>query len=136
MHELCSEDIDEDCDGDAQLGAVDLLRWFSDLDGDGFGDEMYFVDSCTAPLRHVDNDEDCDVWVITPTGKATSNIIDKCSKLKPTKTKGNKKCKLKNLFNVGLSTANPPHKKLTINLPKTGIAENRLVITVAPQKLI
>ena len=29
------------------------------------------------------HDEDCDVWVITPTGKATSNIIDKCSRLKP-----------------------------------------------------
>ena len=30
--------------------------------------------------------------------------------LKPANTNGNKKCKLKNLFNVGLSTAKPPHK--------------------------
>lgn len=29
------------------------------------------------------NNKDCDVWVITPTGKATSNIIGKCEKLTP-----------------------------------------------------
>ena len=29
------------------------------------------------------HNKDCDVWVITPTGKATSNIIGKCEKLTP-----------------------------------------------------
>ena len=34
---------------------------------------------------------------------------------------------------VALSTANPPHNQYTISVPKNGIAENKLVITVAPQ---
>jgi hypothetical protein len=37
-------------------------------------------------------------------------------------------------FSVGLSTAKPPHSQITTLSPTTGIAENRLVITVAPQK--
>jgi len=42
----------------------------------------------------------------------------------------------KNLFKVALSTENPPHNHSTIAGPAKGIAENKLVITVAPQKLI
>lgn len=42
----------------------------------------------------------------------------------------------KNRFKVALSTANPPHNHSTSVLPIYGIAENRLVITVAPQNLI
>lgn len=42
----------------------------------------------------------------------------------------------KNRFKVALSTANPPHSHSTRVLPIYGIAENRLVITVAPQNLI
>jgi hypothetical protein len=37
---------------------------------------------------------------------------------------------------VALSTANPPQIHSTRDLPIYGIAENRLVITVAPQNLI
>jgi uncharacterized GH25 family protein len=39
----------------------------------------------------------------------------------------------KNRVRVALSTANPPHSQYTISEPKKGIAENKLVITVAPQ---
>jgi hypothetical protein len=46
---------------------------------------------------------------------------------------GNKKCKLKNLFKVALSTLNPPQINSTTSLPIHGIADNILVITVAPQ---
>jgi len=35
---------------------------------------------------------------------------------------------------VGLPTANPPHNQNTISSPIHGIAENKFVITVAPQK--
>jgi len=35
---------------------------------------------------------------------------------------------------VGFPTANPPHNQTTKSEPIAGIAENRLVITVAPQK--
>jgi hypothetical protein len=51
-------------------------------------------------------------------------------------TKGRIKCSAKNRLRVGLSTANPPHSHSTNELPIYGIAENRLVITVAPQNLI
>jgi hypothetical protein len=50
--------------------------------------------------------------------------------------KGKKKCKLKNLFNVASSTEKPPHSHRTISGPTSGIAENKLIITVAAQKLI
>lgn len=37
---------------------------------------------------------------------------------------------------MALSTANPPQIHSTRDLPMYGMAENRLVITVAPQNLI
>lgn len=51
-------------------------------------------------------------------------------------TNGSKKWMAKNRFSVALSTANPPHIHSTKVLPMYGIAENRFVITVAPQNLI
>jgi hypothetical protein len=52
------------------------------------------------------------------------------------KIKGNKKCKTKKRFSVGLSTLNPPHNQLTIYFPIIGKAPKMFVITVAPHKLI
>lgn len=46
---------------------------------------------------------------------------------------GNRKWKVKNRVKVALSTANPPHTHCTISVPTYGIADNKLVITVAPQ---
>jgi len=40
----------------------------------------------------------------------------------------------KNRVKVGLSTENPPQIHSTIVVPQCGIADNRFVITVAPQK--
>lgn len=51
-------------------------------------------------------------------------------------TNGRVKCKAKNRFSVALSTANPPQIHSTSIFPIYGIAENMLVITVAPQNLI
>jgi hypothetical protein len=42
----------------------------------------------------------------------------------------------KNRLSVALSTANPPQIHSTSIFPTYGIAENRFVITVAPQNLI
>lgn len=50
--------------------------------------------------------------------------------------KGNKKWSAKNRVNEEFSTANPPQKILTIIVPSLGITQTKLVITVAPQKLI
>jgi len=48
--------------------------------------------------------------------------------------KGKRKWTEKNRVSVALSTANPPHTHCTIIVPKYGTADNKLVITVAPQK--
>lgn len=46
---------------------------------------------------------------------------------------GSMKWKVKNRVSVALSTANPPQIHWTSSLPRYGIADNKLVITVAPQ---
>ena len=52
----------------------------------------------------------------------------------PAITKGSRKCREKKRVRVALSTAKPPHIHITRSPPIYGMAENRLVITVAPQK--
>jgi hypothetical protein len=49
---------------------------------------------------------------------------------------GRMKWKAKKRFSVALSTAKPPQIHSTSDFPMYGIAENRFVITVAPQNLI
>ena len=51
-------------------------------------------------------------------------------------TNGAQKCREKNLFNVALPTEKPPQTNSTMSVPIQGIALMRLVITVAPHKLI
>ena len=51
-------------------------------------------------------------------------------------TNGSKKWRAKNRFRVALSTANPPHTHSTSIGPIYGMADNKLVMTVAPQNLI
>ena len=46
---------------------------------------------------------------------------------------GRRKWKVKNRVSVALSTAKPPQIHCTRSVPTYGMAENRLVITVAPQ---
>lgn len=52
---------------------------------------------------------------------------------KKVKINGRMKCKEKNRIKVLLSTENPPQIQKVIIWPKYGIAEIKLVITVAPQ---
>jgi hypothetical protein len=54
----------------------------------------------------------------------------------PMMANGRIKWNAKNRFKVALSTANPPQIHSTRDFPIYGMAEKRLVITVAPQKLI
>lgn len=49
-------------------------------------------------------------------------------------TNGNKKWSEKNRVKVGPLTENPPHNHLTIMFPQIGMADNKLVMTVAAQK--
>lgn len=48
--------------------------------------------------------------------------------------KGRRKWNAKNRVRVALSTENPPQIHSTRSVPIYGIAESKLVITVAPQK--
>jgi len=54
--------------------------------------------------------------------------------IKATRIKGSKKWRAKNRLKVALSTLNPPQIHKVRELPIYGIADKRLVITVAPQK--
>lgn len=53
--------------------------------------------------------------------------------VRPAIMKGRRKWSVKNRVSVGLSTENPPQAHSTMVWPMYGTAENRLVITVAPQ---
>lgn len=55
-------------------------------------------------------------------------------RVKPAIRNGSRKCRAKNRVRVGLSTENPPQAHSTMVCPMYGMAENKLVMTVAPQK--
>jgi len=76
--ESCN-DIDDDCDGDIDEGAVtDLATWYADADADGFGDMSSSVVACEAPSGHVGDDTDCDDTdaSINPTATEVCDEID------------------------------------------------------------
>ena len=54
--EIC-DDVDNDCNGKVDEGA--LLSFFIDSDDDGFGSESVVL-SCTQPIGTATNDDDCD----------------------------------------------------------------------------
>ena len=58
--EYC-DGIDQDCDGDTQdADSVDALTWYTDADGDGFGDVSATVFDCLQPSGTVADATDCD----------------------------------------------------------------------------
>ncbi len=58
--EYC-DGVDNDCDGNVDEGdAADAYTWYTDTDGDGYGDSASAVSSCTQPPGTVLFDNDCD----------------------------------------------------------------------------
>ncbi len=58
--ELC-DSLDNNCDGETdESTAVDALQWYTDTDGDGFGDVATKVDSCEEPANTIADGTDCD----------------------------------------------------------------------------
>ncbi|MDP2314690.1 MAG: MopE-related protein [Pseudomonadota bacterium] len=56
--EICN-DLDDNCDGDVDEGAG-RGTWYSDADGDGYGDAATAVSECTQPADTIADDTDCD----------------------------------------------------------------------------
>ena len=57
--ELCNGD-DDDCDGDVDEDAADLITTFRDGDGDGHGDAGAALTACDTPAGYVTDETDCD----------------------------------------------------------------------------
>ena len=51
--------MDNDCN-DIIDDALDVLIWFLDNDGDGYGDENTTITACSAPEGYVADSSDCD----------------------------------------------------------------------------
>ena len=53
--------VDDNCDGDIdESSAVDVLTWYADGDGDGFGDAAISTPACTQPSGFTSDATDCD----------------------------------------------------------------------------
>ncbi|MBI4714245.1 FG-GAP repeat protein [Candidatus Uhrbacteria bacterium] len=58
--EVCDDRVDQDCNGILD-DAIEAKLWFSDKDGDGFGDPFNFILSCkTHTGGYSPTDDDCD----------------------------------------------------------------------------
>ncbi len=57
--EIC-DDIDNDCDGEADVGAIDAETWYQDQDADAYGDADFSQESCDAPEGYAAVSGDCD----------------------------------------------------------------------------
>ena len=57
--EIC-DDVDNDCDGTTDLDAIDRTTKYADTDQDGYGNRVYFLDSCDPIYGYVDDASDCD----------------------------------------------------------------------------
>jgi hypothetical protein len=73
-NEKCNS-IDDDCDGVTDEDVTDLITWYYDGDGDGYGDNNNTVQSCGQPEHFVAVGGDCDDYssVINP---GASEICD------------------------------------------------------------
>ena len=49
LPELCTDTVDENCDGDTTFAAVDLQTFYADSDADGYGNTSLSIDFCSPP---------------------------------------------------------------------------------------
>jgi hypothetical protein len=75
--ELCNE-VDDDCNGAVDDNAEGNATWYADDDGDGFGNPLDHLESCTDPGNRVRNDGDCDDAApsVNPDAIEVCNFID------------------------------------------------------------
>ncbi len=70
--ETC-DGLDEDCDGQPDNDAADIALWYSDLDGDGFGDATTGTLACAAAAGQVSDATDCDDSAVDVSPAATEH---------------------------------------------------------------
>ncbi len=75
--EVCNG-IDDNCDGVVDTDAVDVVTWYDDADGDGFGDANISATGCASPTGYVANSADCNdgASAIFPGADETCNGLD------------------------------------------------------------
>ena len=56
--EICDE-IDNDCDGEIDINALDMVEYYVDSDGDGYGDAAFPELHCALPEGFSENQDDC-----------------------------------------------------------------------------
>ena len=73
--EVCDE-ADNDCDGEVDEGVE--LTFYTDADGDGFGDALSPVEACEEPVGAASDSEDCDDTdpAVNPDADEICNEID------------------------------------------------------------
>jgi hypothetical protein len=71
--EICNG-IDDDCDGDVDEEAVDAGTWYTDGDGDGYGDDSTAQMACDPPAGTVAQGGDCD----DTSGRANPGADEMC----------------------------------------------------------
>jgi|GEM_PF-608119 len=75
--EIC-DSLDNDCNGTVDDGAVDAPTWYTDADGDGYGDPALSTTVCDQPSNTVDNGDDCDDGAadVNPAATELCNGVD------------------------------------------------------------
>ncbi len=78
--EICDHE-DNDCDGDiddADVDVTDMVTWYADDDGDGFGDAAWAQIACFEPADYVGDDTDCDDTEggVNPDAQEVCDLID------------------------------------------------------------
>ncbi len=71
--------VDDDCDGSTDgTDAADVGIWYTDADGDGYGDLSSATIACTAPSGTVSDASDCDDGdaTVSPAGSEVCNSTD------------------------------------------------------------
>ena len=54
LPELCTGNIDENCDGHNTIGATDVTQYLVDTDGDGYGNDNFGGVLCYQPVGYVE----------------------------------------------------------------------------------
>jgi hypothetical protein len=75
--EVCNG-VDDDCDTEVDEDATDMITFYDDSDGDGYGDASAIIEACDLPTGAADNGDDCDDSnaAVNPAATETCDGVD------------------------------------------------------------